>query len=132
MNNIMSQKIYPHDSLMIKRCIIFMDQSWICNYLPWYNELMRHLLLLLYWVEKYHCHIMYDQLIILNHDDMIFFQLYCFHPNISSLILIIDSALVSFCIAMIVLKEPSVWTLIQRRFVFNITLSLLYIFKLFD
>ena len=39
----------------------------------WYNELMWHPLLLLYWVNYFQCHHMYNQLILLNFDEMIFF-----------------------------------------------------------
>ena len=51
--------------------------------------------------------------------------------NISSLILVINSALVYFCKVMILFNELSVWKLILRRFEFPITLSLFGVLELF-
>ena len=80
----------------------------------------------MYWVIFFHCHQIYDQLLLLYFDDMIFLHLYFLKFIISSLIIIIDSLSVS------VLKELLVWALIWGRFEFPKRLSLFDLFKWFD
>ena len=81
LNHIMTQRIHLHYYFMIKMVYNIYGSnchhhSYIYNYFHWYNEYIRHLLLLLYWVNWFHCNHMYGQLLLLYFDDMLFIHFY--------------------------------------------------------
>ena len=88
-------------------------------------------LLFPYWVNFFLCHPMYDQLLLLNYNGMIFLHFY-FSSIISSLLLVLNYVSVSFLKVMSVLKELFAWMLIQVKFGFSISISMFDILKFFD
>ena len=82
---------------------------------------MWHTLLPLYWVPCFHCHNMYDKLLLLGFGDMSFFT--CIFVI---LYFIIDTSIlmcINFFCKFMIFHKFLLWTLIQLRFEFTITSS---------